>query len=555
MSTVQQPPTIHLPQASQGGQNTATAVVVKAPPTLVNLPQSSTLQATVTTTLQGNQIQVQTPLGSITLQMGMTVPKGAVLTMVLTTLAPPMFQVAMVDGKPVPGALTAAQSKAAGLKGQLAQTAQPQSQPLQAGTKLSAVLLRPANAAPQGSASAASNAATSTSSPAQTSTTGAAAQAQAQAQSQPLKTASTSKATAPKLQAAQSAPPASSYGKSTVASQGAFGKAGANPQLTTLPSGSRLNVSVVRVDSPMSPLSQNVTPGAKGIAQGQVVTGTMVGRTPQGQPIIQTPNATLGLDSKAFLSDGARVTLKFESAPILPEPSSAAQRMGKVGLGLGLVNAKSWDAFGEALQTIAKLEPAQFQNIVQTALPQPGAKLSSQLIFFLNALQGGDIKGLFGDAASRALTKERPALMNQLSGDFAAMSVLADEPQSGDWRLALIPLWNGERLEQIRLYHRGSGSSGDEGGDDEDTRFVLDLELSNLGHMQIDGLMQSAKSRLDIILRTQQPLSDDMRMGLGEIAASAQDVLGLSTGLSFQARPEGFIDFPPNPPTEQGLLV
>ncbi|MBL4693019.1 MAG: hypothetical protein JKY92_06785, partial [Magnetovibrio sp.] len=152
MSTIHTP-NIPPPVASAGPQNTATAVVVKAPPSLSTLPQGQALQATVTTTASGHQIQVQTPLGSITLQMGVAVPKGSVLTMVLTSLTPPLFQVAMVDGKPVPGALTAAQAKTAGLKGQLPLPTPPQT--LQAGTKLNAVLLRPAAAAPQGAISAA----------------------------------------------------------------------------------------------------------------------------------------------------------------------------------------------------------------------------------------------------------------------------------------------------------------------------------------------------------------------------------------------------------------
>ena len=292
----------------------------------------------------------------------------------------------------------------------------------------------------------------------------------------------------------------------------------------------------------------------KGLAQGQVVTGTVIGRTPLGQPIVQTPGATMALETRALLADGAKVTFKLDSAPLLPAPSAAAQRLGRAGLGLGLINAKTWDDLAEALKTLAAVDPARFQQVANSALPQPGAKLTNQLLFFLNALKGGDIKTLFGDTATKLIDKQRPGLMSRLGGDFQVMSRMADEPKSGDWRLALIPLWSGEQLEQVRLYYRG-GNDEEETADPDGARFVLDLELSNLGHLQIDGLMKPAQKSLDLIMRTQQPLPADMRAEIANIAMSAQDLLGLATVVSFQAKPADFVEFPQGAPPEAGLIA
>ncbi|MBL4748840.1 MAG: hypothetical protein JKY17_08885 [Magnetovibrio sp.] len=537
MSTVQPPPPPATPP-TVNGQTSATAVVIKAPATLQSMEKGQVLQATVTATPVPKQVQVQTPLGSLTLQTAMTIPKGAVLTMVLSTLSPLTFQIGMVNGKPVPGALTTAQAKSGGLAPQSALTQA--AQPLPVGTKLGAVLLRPAQAAP---------AFIIVPPP-----------AQAKGQAAPaLKTSKTAPGTP--AQSAQATPNVDSKTTPSPAISSTTGteslvKSSQPSHQGTLPSGTRFTVTVVRVESPTTLPASLLPTTAKGIAQGQTVVGTVIGRTPQGQPIVQAPNATISLDTRALLTDGAKITLRFDSTPTLVEPSSAAQRLGRAGLGLGLINAKSWDDLSDALKTLASIDPTRFQSVIQTALPQPGPKLNNQILFFLSALKGGDLKSLFGETAKTLLTKERPGLMSRLGRDFQAMSTLANDPQSGDWRLALIPMWSGERLEQVRFYHRGGGGGpDDENGDDDDTRFILDIDLSNLGHMQIDGLMTTSKGRLDLIVRTEKPLPDTMRQDIADITQTAQDVLGLTAAVSFQARPEDFVEFPPNTRPEQGLMA
>ena len=538
-------------------QSLSTAIVVKSTPSLQSVVQGQTVKATVSSTPAGNQVQIQTAFGPITLQSGMGLAKGSTLTMVLSSLNPPIFQIGAVDGKAIPGALSQAQAKAAGLPTpSSAPQNLAQAQPLQAGTKLSAVLLRPATAAPTPTAGP------TPSTPSATPQTTAPAQTVPQPQGQDSQT---QRPTAPTPATPQVSSAGASKTPSTLASPAAqttattssavAGKSAQGTAQTPLPSGTRFSVTLVRIESPGAAPNPQPMAAPKSIAQGQSVTGTVIGRTPQGQPIVQTSNATVSLNTQAALANGSKVTLRFDSPPTLPEPSTAAQRMGRAGMGLGLVNAKGWDDLGEAFKTLIGADPARFQSVAQNALPQPGPKLNNQILFFLNALKGGDLKGLFGDTAHRILTKERPALMTRLGADFQTMAAMADEPQSGDWKLSLIPIWNGERLDQIRFYHRGGGEGEEENGDEDGTRFILDIELTNLGHLQIDGLMSASKTRLDLILRTEAPLPEEMRVDIGNIAQTAQDLLGVSASVSFQARPEDFVEFPPNAPPQQGLFA
>ena len=68
------------------------------------------------------------------------------------------------------------------------------------------------------------------------------------------------------------------------------------------------------------------------------------------------------------------------------------------------------------------------------------------------------------------------------------------------------------------------GEEGEEGEVEGATRFVVELELSRLGPLQLDGLVR--QSRFDLIVRTTSPLAAEMRRDIlgifdDSIAASA----------------------------------
>jgi len=46
-----------------------------------------------------------------------------------------------------------------------------------------------------------------------------------------------------------------------------------------------------------------------------------------------------------------------------------------------------------------------------------------------------------------------------------------------------------------------------------------------------------------------------MRAEIADIAMSAQDLLGLATVVSFQAKPADFVEFPQGAPPEAGLIA
>lgn len=572
MSTVQPPSP---PSASvQSAATSALAITLKAPVAISQLIPGQSLLGSLTAQPQANQIQVQTTLGLMTLQTQLPIPNNAVLALVVSKQgANPTFIISEINGKPVPSAQNAAK-----LASGVAQTPKvPPPVQLAQGMQMAASLLRPAAAqlvsspsapTPQGispQAGPTPTAQTPSSTPAgqvqgtPTVTSHARASAtptptpagkivspatQASPAQQPIQTGQTGTPVR-----AGNSPLPSTPGQSTTpspigapASQGTSPQGGATP--TTLPSGTRFNVSVTRIDLPSTapPTSQQAS--GPGLAQGVNINGTVRGMTPQGQPIVQSANATLALDTRAQVLDGTKLALKIESPPVLPraDGTSALNRAGPADT---LIQAKSWPSLDEALKALSTADPGRFQQVVQNTLPQTGAKLTTQMLFFLNALKGGDFKAWMGDNASRVIERERPGLLTRLGGEFQIMSKMADEPQQNDWRLALVPFLNGERIDQVRMYYRGGGHPDEDGDGKDGTRFVLDVELSRVGHVQIDGLVKSEQKRMDLIIRTQTPLDEEWRTDIGEIFVAAQQLVGLDGGVAFQAAPGNFVDFPP----------
>jgi hypothetical protein len=138
------------------------------------------------------------------------------------------------------------------------------------------------------------------------------------------------------------------------------------------------------------------------------------------------------------------------------------------------------------------------------------------------------------------------------------MGTLAREPAVGDWRTVLIPFFNGSDIEQIRLHLR---PYGDEENQDDDrkkgVRFVFDMNLSRLGHMQLDGLVHGGNQRLDLMVRSQAPLPASAQNDIRAIFEEANELTGMNGGLDFQAAPPNFVEIAPptDPEDDRGLFA
>jgi hypothetical protein len=121
----------------------------------------------------------------------------------------------------------------------------------------------------------------------------------------------------------------------------------------------------------------------------------------------------------------------------------------------------------------------------------------------------------------------RGELRGRLEADMAELRRLADPP-SGDWRVFVLPQLDGSMVRPVRLYlRRGGGNTRPEDG----TRFVLDVDMSRLGALQLDGLVR--QKRVDLVLRSHQALAPELRQEIATVFRDATSAAGLAGDIVF----------------------
>ncbi|MFN3461448.1 MAG: hypothetical protein ACK4ZN_10605 [Oceanibaculum sp.] len=330
--------------------------------------------------------------------------------------------------------------------------------------------------------------------------------------------------------------------------------------LQALPAGSAIAVTVNNIQPPAQG-SSAPTPGLQPLPTGgATITATVVGSTAAGQPLLQTSFGLVSIPGAQGLPTGTGVTLGLSPSALgnaeataraalgLPPGGTAGTAAGGQPASLG----RAWPALNEAFVQLSQTNPALAQTLLQTAIPQPGPQLAGALLFFMAALRGGDVRGWMGDQAARALSGRdgRSPLLARLGEDMGQMTRTGTDAAGNEWRGFYIPLFDGRDLQQIRLFMRDPAEEG-EGGKEGASghRFLIDLDLSRLGALQLDGLAR--KERLDLIVRTHRALPRDIKADITRLFTETAERVGLKGQVSFQATPH----FPPLPFVEHSEII
>jgi len=269
-----------------------------------------------------------------------------------------------------------------------------------------------------------------------------------------------------------------------------------------------------------------------------VLRGTVAGATPQGQPILATRQGMLALNVPASLPQGAKVTAT------LADPAQAAQAAAPLPSGdLGPLSEREWPAMRQLMATLAAADPALARSMLAT-MPQPNRKLTAALTFFLSAMRGGDAQGWLGSDASSALERNgRGDLLARLEREFEGLKREAAEPMPGDWRPYTVPMMdaNGPRPIKLHVHPLKGDEENGEGREKSKpgSRFLIDVDLSRLGPMQLDGLVRP--NHFDLILRSHVALPPELRVELIQVFADSVRALGYTGGLSFQSGAKSWV--------------
>ena len=314
-------------------------------------------------------------------------------------------------------------------------------------------------------------------------------------------------------------------------------------QPAALPPGTAFAVRVSALHGPTATLPAGSDGGS--LAQGQTVLATVVSSAP-GHTLVETRAGTLILKTTGALPKGVTLGLEIAGPPRLPDTETVHPSP---------LRGRGWPALEEAVPHLRNEAPDLHRLLIAQMLPKPDQTLAAGLIMFLSALRAGDIRAWFGEDVARALGRGQPDLLRRLEDDFRDLARAADDPGDGDWRIAVIPFNAQTSIEQIRLLTRRPPREN-RGPDTDRTRFVIDVTLSRLGRIQLDGMVRRKDKRLDLMVRTATPLPDAMRDDIRRLFSRASEATGINGLLAFEARENGFVEVrTESPPRDGGGVI
>ena len=218
-------------------------------------------------------------------------------------------------------------------------------------------------------------------------------------------------------------------------------------------------------------------------------------------PLVVTKAGVLALEEKIQFPHLTPVSVKITE---IAEPDSFIPTIRS--------EAPAFQGIEETLTLLQKSAPETFEAF-KDILPQAGNKLPAQIAAFINAVsQNAPVSSFIGEAnvaAIQNLGEKGHSLLKSLEKDFAASPKKASDGRSA-WKGWSVPFLSGAIVEPVSLYLQKPQEDGHQrkgaAAKPDAVRFVLDLNLSRLGKLQMDGLAHRNERRFDLIVRHQNDL-------------------------------------------------
>lgn len=173
-----------------------------------------------------------------------------------------------------------------------------------------------------------------------------------------------------------------------------------------------------------------------------------------------------------------------------------------------------WPALSQAYSLLSTTAPDAAASLAGKGAAS-GSNLTNSLLFFLAASGRGDPGGWLGKDVEQALEIKSRSLLETLKADVGKLMATAATETAGEWRSLLLPLDIRQPDSPLIAFlfgnpHKHHDDEGNNGRDsnpaDENTgqRFILEIQFSILGPVQLDGTI--SQQRFDLTLRSQKKL-------------------------------------------------
>ncbi len=299
-------------------------------------------------------------------------------------------------------------------------------------------------------------------------------------------------------------------------------------------------------DAPRSPAPADGAPVLKGV----------VFHPDDDRPVlIATKSGALALDTAVRLPHLTPVSVKVFPPAVFDAPVLEKTPLPEF--------KNTWTVLTHALDTLRQTDESAFEA-VKAVLPQTGGKLPALMLSYMNAAaRGVSFSDFIGEAnvAALAKTENGASLLKRLEREFSTSAKKATDGKNG-WKGWDIPLLSGSVVEPVSLYlqrpntdeFRRVQTDRKQAG----VRFAVDINLTRLGKMQLEGLAHRQTRRFDLILRHQNALPPDFDAAVRGIFTQTLTALNY-TGTVKVDKTDDFIVFAPdtdeNDALKRGVLV
>jgi len=279
---------------------------------------------------------------------------------------------------------------------------------------------------------------------------------------------------------------------------------------------------------------------------GKLMPAQLVGENQDGTVTLQTSQGTITVKPEmvanlAQLKAGTGVLIEF-SAPASQAPAASPLPADFVEL------AANWDSLKTLLtpetddQTTEKANPPANSN----PLPATGTNFVSRSFTLLQSFFSGSatVEKMLGDATTNQLKNEgKTDLLQKFTAELKTVvdtaSGNAQATHNTSWQALILPFMYEENLQQARIYVKRENSEKNNNTETKrssGTRFVLEVNLSEMGGVQMDGLVKRLPSQtiFDLVVRTNTPLNSAEQNDISTIYHSVAQQTGFAGNISFE---------------------
>ncbi len=296
---------------------------------------------------------------------------------------------------------------------------------------------------------------------------------------------------------------------------------------------------------------KNTTPNTNNAQNNHLINATIIQDVKNSAPTLQSPIGTIRLFSPASLPVGTQILLNIVNAESLEQ--------------MGYNNSLTADKASK-LDSLKELSAISYQTASNSVsgnhfqlMPQLGkTEIAAEMLFFLAAIKGGDVKKWLDTKTSSKLDSlSLGKLANKIDGEFSILkSANIDAPKdSNQWNSILFPALFDEKIQPIAMYYRNSKRGDNDKNMENIDHFVVDIELSNLGKMQFDGFVakpqklqnnQDSKYQLsfDLIIRSHNKLAGEIENNIRQIYQNAIETIGAKGNILFKNGKEAILKLP-----------